>query len=47
MTLKKAWQQWAKEVIYRGLPSRYTFPTAGSHYAAFKAGWDAASKEKK
>lgn len=42
-----AWQEWATRVIGGGYPSSYVFPTAGSHYEAFKAGWEAAKKEEK
>lgn len=45
MTLEEAWQEWAGKVIYRNYPANYVFPTAGSHYEAFKAGWEAAKKE--
>jgi hypothetical protein len=43
-TMIEAWDAWAKEFIYRDHPTNYTFATAGSHFAAFKAGWDAAKK---
>ena len=45
MTLEEAWQEWAGKVIYRNYPANYAFPTEGSHYEAFKAGWEAAKKE--
>ena len=46
MTLQEAWEKWAIKVIYEGKPG-FIFPTEGSHYAAFKAGWDAAENEQK
>jgi hypothetical protein len=48
MTLPEAFDKWAREVIYKGnVKPGVIFPTEGSHYAAFKAGWDAAENEQK
>ena len=43
--LGEAWEKWVIEVIYKGnVKPGFIFPAEGSHYAAFKAGWDAARR---
>jgi hypothetical protein len=42
---KEAWEKFCTDTIYgTEVKPSYVFPTRGSHYAAFKAGWDAAIK---
>lgn len=45
MTIEEAWQIWARKIIYRNYPPNWTISTEGSHYEAFKAGWEAAKQE--
>jgi len=43
MVMKEAWEKWVQKNIYGGnVKPGYIFPTEGSHYQAFKAGWGAA-----
>jgi hypothetical protein len=43
MVMKEAWEKWVQKEIYGGyVKPGYIFPTEGTHYQAFKAGWEAA-----
>lgn len=45
--MKEAWERWVQKEIYGGnAKPGYIFPTEGSHYQAFKAGWEAAMASK-